>query len=672
MIFKTLNKYPMKLRKYSLLTNLVAFLFCLFITSCNEEISYIEYGEGITTRSGVNDCEEDNTCSYYWLGGEKISIVQEVDKYVIMYFKEDEISIQKSLKEKNVVTSKSEDFILSEISFKTSDKIKNSSLLNRKIRTTTLSGSVKDVSNILSKSIYYVPCYKFTNGQEVKFSNLLYVKLKSKNDFSLLEKTVEKFAIQILGESKSIEDLYFLACSDNNHGNAIEIANQIHESGFFEYASPSITGGQLEAAINEPLYASGGLWHLGNNLTNPYVHIDYCEGLKYLLEASPSVKVAIIDSGVDFSHRDLYNVLPGWDAETGITPNVVTHSHGTSVAGFICAIPNNKIDVAGIAYGATVLPISISVNSLGNIISADYKMVQAIEYAVDNGAKIINCSWTYESQIVGDAIKNALDKECIVVFASGNKNGSVSYPANSDSRIIVVGAVNKNGNRASFSNYGSNLDVVAPGEDVCVLTPQNSISTGSGTSFAAPQVSALAAMILSKNPKLTAKEVSDVIFKSTKKINSATYPYSFTSTENPSWNNQMGYGLISLENALETLVMAGKPTEYTVSVTIRNKTTYLNPTAFRVDLEDSGYAEIYGAFSEQNALIYTNGEFTTTCKIPAGNYVITAYSEMDSEICDFEFTNINGGEVVFEYNGDYKTWSVAYTNFTDWRINNDD
>ena len=177
------------------------------------------------------------------------------------------------------------------------------------------------------------------------------------------------------------------------------------------------------------------------------------------------------------------------------------------VAGFIGAIPNNSQGVAGIAYGTTILPISFAVNNLGGIISSDITMTRAIEYAVNNGAKVINCSWQYDSTLVGEAIKSALDNGCVVVFASGNGGGAISYPANSDSRIIVVGAIDQNGNRASFSNYGNQLDIVAPGENVYSLYPDNTTVMGSGTSFAAPQVTGVAAMVLSKYPALTASEV---------------------------------------------------------------------------------------------------------------------------------------------------------------------
>ncbi len=124
-------------------------------------------------------------------------------------------------------------------------------------------------------------------------------------------------------------------------------------------------------------------------------------------QASASVKIAVIDSGVQYNHLDLFNVTPGYDAHTDTTPNQFTQNshHGTRVTGFIAAIPNNGEAVAGIAYGATVVPISFSVDVLGHIMSSPEVLVRAINRAVTEGAKVINCSWYYEgSQQIVDAV----------------------------------------------------------------------------------------------------------------------------------------------------------------------------------------------------------------------------------------------------------------------------
>ena len=92
--------------------------------------------------------------------------------------------------------------------------------------------------------------------------------------------------------------------------NALEMANLFYESGLFEFASPSLSGAGNVDCINEPLFEAGSLWHLGNNLTKSYVHVNYCKSRTIISQGSSDVIVAIIDTGVDVSHRDLYNVLP--------------------------------------------------------------------------------------------------------------------------------------------------------------------------------------------------------------------------------------------------------------------------------------------------------------------------------------------------------------------------
>lgn len=132
------------------------------------------------------------------------------------------------------------------------------------------------------------------------------------------------------------------------------------------------------------------------------------------------------------------------------------------------------------------------------------------------------------------------------VFASGNDYSStVPYPANIHPDIISVGSINRNGIRSGFSNYGTVLDIVAPGQDVVTTTTGGGYSQPiSGTSFACPQVAATAALILSVNPLLTQRQVVDIIESTAQKV--GNYSYSSTSGRpNGTWNQEMGYGLLN-------------------------------------------------------------------------------------------------------------------------------
>lgn len=147
---------------------------------------------------------------------------------------------------------------------------------------------------------------------------------------------------------------------------------------------------------------------------------------------------------------------------------------------------------------------------------------------------------------------------CVVVFASGNQNVECNYPGSCNPGIVVVGAIQQDGTRwlessnNVGSNFGSSLDIVAPGDDIYLAysLDTNTYVVGRGTSFAAPQVSAVAAMILSVAPQLTSKKVTELIMKNAKKVGPLTYSYNYS--HRGYWNNQYGCGLLDAYNSLVT------------------------------------------------------------------------------------------------------------------------
>jgi hypothetical protein len=248
------------------------------------------------------------------------------------------------------------------------------------------------------------------------------------------------------------------------------------------------------------------------------------------------VVVAVVDTGVDYTHRDLANniwVNSGEVADNGIDDDgngyiddvrgwnfvgsdnnpMDLNGHGTHVAGTIAA-ENNRFGTTGVAYNATIMPVRVlSSDGDGN----RENIANGIRYAVDNGANVINLSLGggYSSEIQ-DAIEYAASLGSVVVMASGNEGSTqpIAPAASANQFGIAVGAVDINRAIASFSNQAGlpvlNY-VVAPGDNIYSTAPGNSYRYLSGTSMATPHVSGVVALMLSANPDLTPADVASLI-----------------------------------------------------------------------------------------------------------------------------------------------------------------
>lgn len=211
---------------------------------------------------------------------------------------------------------------------------------------------------------------------------------------------------------------------------------------------------------------------------------------------APAITVAVIDSGVCADHPDLAgHVLAGWDYVDGDNLPQDGFAHGCGVAGIIAAQIDNGEGMAGIAPNARILPFRV-LNNSGIGLYSD--VAAAIVRATDEGAQIINLSLggSYPSSVLEAAIAYATAQGVIVVAAAGNSSAeTVLYPA-AYNGVIAVGAVDPNLERSSFSNYGAGVDVWAPGRGILTTRSGNSYAQVSGTSYAAPHVSGVAALEL--------------------------------------------------------------------------------------------------------------------------------------------------------------------------------
>lgn len=236
-----------------------------------------------------------------------------------------------------------------------------------------------------------------------------------------------------------------------------------------------------------------------------------------------SVRIAVVDSGVNGLHEDLYGkVIEGYDFvnDRPIARNADSddNAHGTAVASVAAAQGNNGVGLAGMSWNAEVMPVKV-LNAFG--FGYTREVVLGVRYAIERGANIIIMSIgsTENSPLLEQAINDAWDRGILVVAAAGNNGpADVYYPAKYD-RVVAVGATNGNDVRAGFSNAGLALDLVAPGVDITHATDtQNGYDVSSGTSFAAPFVAGTAALIKSRHPGVTPAQLTEALRDSADKV----------------------------------------------------------------------------------------------------------------------------------------------------------
>ncbi|OMQ14538.1 hypothetical protein A7K94_0215920, partial [Modestobacter sp. VKM Ac-2676] len=305
------------------------------------------------------------------------------------------------------------------------------------------------------------------------------------------------------------------------------------------------------ATITDPAWSSYG-WNLQNNGANAYgqptsAGIDVAAPDGWQATAGRGVVVAVLDSGLQVDHPDLQGALwtnpdepcgsadsdgngyagdcHGWnfyrqsaDVTNGGPAN---NSHGTTVAGVVAARAGNGVGSAGVAPDVTVMPLVVGSGMSVDISAAS----QAIVYAADNGASVVNASWISNSgpeiPILTAAIEYARSKNVLVVAAAGNDAGDrdthLLYPASqSADNLIKVGASTAADRVADFSAYGArSVDLYAPGLFVYTTTNDGGYDWISGTSIAAPHVAAAAALYRATHPGATALELRQQLLADT-------------------------------------------------------------------------------------------------------------------------------------------------------------
>lgn len=514
----------------------------IILSACVEEtldqylIENVQVENEIITKSGLAQV-------YYWCDGNKVYLDQLPDEYFVVI---DNSKLNMVSASSLVTNLASRD--LQQYSYNITDE---RDAVSCTYMCGIINAEVKDA--YANEIIYESPFLRTASGRKIGISPLFSIKLKSVNDINILNSFVTENNLVVV-ENDYIPLWHIVSCTRASSGNALDMANKAYESGLFEATSVDFIGAY---AINEASIYNDTKFRSQWNLIGTYgLNI---EAVHSITQGSPSVKVAIIDTGFQINHPDL-SVNVSWDA-TSLTSPARQYSyakpgwdaHGTRMAGVIGAQVNNHRGIVGIAPNVTLIPISVRFgveNDEVLKIGTTFDLARAINYA-STIADVISNSWTSETgnSDVNSAVSRALTsgrdgRGCIFVQCSGNDTLNVSkYPYRNFPDVICVGNMNCNGHRYYSSVYGTHLDVIAPGTDIWTTDISNGYAKSTGTSPACAHVSAVAGLMLSVNPDLTCREVTDIIETTANKLPDYTFS-TISGRNNGTWNNQVGYGLV--------------------------------------------------------------------------------------------------------------------------------
>ncbi|MFD2046494.1 S8 family peptidase [Ornithinibacillus salinisoli] len=268
-------------------------------------------------------------------------------------------------------------------------------------------------------------------------------------------------------------------------GNVKEVIHALSNNKNVEYAEPNYI---LKAAWspNDTYFSPSYQYGLFNTSANSAWDV---------ARGTSSQEIAVLDTGVDYNHPDLDGkTIRGYDfVDRDYTPSDA-NGHGTHVAGIAAAETNNGTGIAGMAPNTRILAVRVlDANGSGSLAN----IANGIRYAADNDAEVINLSLgcACDTQTLENAVNYAWNSGSVVVAAAGNDGTSQQFQPASYANAIAVGAVDRYNNKASFSNWGTWVDVAAPGVDIASTYPGNSYVYMSGTSMASPFVAGQAALL---------------------------------------------------------------------------------------------------------------------------------------------------------------------------------
>lgn len=361
----------------------------------------------------------------------------------------------------------------------------------------------------------------------VNLSNELQFLQKFSSQF-LLQKATKPF---YTNNSENLQKIYRLKLkSPDKIDEMLSLLKQIPEVALVE----KVPLRQIIATPNDP--SIGSQWFL--NKIKAFESWDVNPG-------SANVVVAVVDNAIQTNHPDLQaNMLPGIDLgnnDNNPNPPNASFSHGTHVAGIVGAVSNNSVGIASAGNNRVkILPIKATPDEADP--RGIYYGYDGIVWAANNGADIISLSWggIGFSIVEQEVIDYAYNKGVVVVAAAGNEDSSTeTYPA-AYKHVISVASLDDTDQRSSFSNYGTWVDIAAPGRGIYSTYPFNTYQSLSGTSMATPLVSSALAYIWSCFPSLTPDQLESLLINTADNLD----------VLNPNYKGLLGGGRVNLLKAI--------------------------------------------------------------------------------------------------------------------------
>jgi len=379
------------------------------------------------------------------------------------------------------------------------------------------------------------------------------VRFRSGTTRETIDRITSQFNDDVEDRIESVDGLDVIEDEDGN--SAAEVVAQYRALPEVEYAEANskITLDHEDAgrkhvhADDEMFFRQWGLSNTGENGGKAGADISAMRAWA-VTRGSDQVVVAVLDSGVDYTHPDLVNniwtrpeIIKAYqdDDLTSDGPvddlhgfNVVddnddpmdNNGHGTHCAGIIGAEGGNGIGIAGVNWNVKIMPLRFMD---GDGAGTTKDAIEAINYVIDRkragvNVRIISASWgsTTRSRALEDVIRKAHEEGILFVAAAGNASSdndqTPHYPSSYNlGNVVSVAALNRNDQLASFSNYGAkSVHVAAPGEEILSTWLEHSFSEKKGTSMATPFVAGVAALILSQNPKMSVDDLRAKLLKS--------------------------------------------------------------------------------------------------------------------------------------------------------------